>query len=168
MYGKTQLTLAVIFAVLIIAWGGTRLYLEKVEFNVECGDVLKRAADANTIQLAKKELKAALDYMEREELTSGYTSIMYNSPSEDVGFWYTNVKTSYEELLSLPNDVAPLERSNMLMKLRETLLDNTDSGTTVTVPKGISVFPHNTLFACWGWGSFLLCGIFLWRWYKEN
>ncbi len=37
----------------------------------------------------------------------------------------------------------------MLMKLRETLVDQGETSVVVTVPPGISIFPYNTLFALW-------------------
>lgn len=33
------------------------------------------------------------------------------------------------------------------MKLRETLMDNSDGGDFITVPKGISRYPYNLLYA---------------------
>ena len=60
--------------------------LRGINFNVECKGHLKRAADANTIELAKQELDIALSYLEREGMTEGYTSVLYKTPDEDVGF----------------------------------------------------------------------------------
>jgi len=167
MEGKVQFSFALIFLVLFSVWGGVRIY-NSITFDINCGDRLKRAADANTIELAKQELKASLDYMEHEGMTSGYTSVLYNSPSEDIGFWYKNVKSSYDELLSLPDNVTPLERSNMLIKLRETLLDSGKESTKVTLPSGISIFPYNSFFAWWGYVSGILCCVFFIWWLKEN
>lgn len=162
MEGKFQFTLGLIFCILFLLWGGIRIY-NNVVFDIQCADRLKRAADANTIQLAKEELRAALDYMEREELTSGYTSVLYNTPDEDIGFWYKNIKSSYEELISLSYDVTGLERSNMLMKLRETILDTKDGKTSVTFPTGISIYPRNVLFTFWSLLSLFFCAVF-WIW----
>lgn len=168
MDGKGQFSFGIFFLVILLIWGGVSIY-NKAIFNINCGGLLKRAADANTIELAKQEMKLALDYMEQEGMTSGYTSVLYNSPSEDVGFWYKNIKSSYEELVSLPDDVTPLERSNILMKLRETLLDSGGDGATkVTLPRGISIFPHNVLFAWWGWVSSILCCVFFVWCIKKN
>ncbi|MEK7509744.1 MAG: hypothetical protein AAB605_03450 [Patescibacteria group bacterium] len=76
-------------------------------------------------------------------------SSLYRTPDEDVGFWYRNLSSSLNELKSIPADAAPLEKSNMLMKLRETLVDQGETSVVVTVPPGISIFPYNTLFALW-------------------
>jgi hypothetical protein len=106
---------------------------------------LKRAADANTIKLASEELSRALDYLESNNLTSGYTSVLWKTPDEDIGFWYKNLKASENELQNLQSESA-LEKTNVLIKLRETLLD-TGEKTKVTVPEGLAVYPNNKLWA---------------------
>lgn len=70
--------------------------------------------------------------------------MFFNLPSYDVGFWYKNLSSSLEELKQYEaREASQLEKTNALMKLRETLLDTTDDGTSVTAPAGISVFPYN-------------------------
>ena len=129
---------------------------KSINFDRFCGDYLKRAADSNNIQLAKEELTKALIYIEKNNLTTGFTSVFYNTPDEDIEFWYTNIKTTKTELDNLPVNSSSLEKSNMLLKLRETLLDNGPSGkTVVTIPSGISTFPHNTKYMF----LYILCGI---------
>lgn len=118
-----------------------------IHFKIDCGGHLKRAADANTIELAQTELSTALEYLEDNDMTKGGTGVLWNDPSTDVGFWYENLKASQDELQSIDEKATPLERTNVLMKLRETLLDSTQSGTEVTTPGGISIFPHNKLVA---------------------
>ncbi|WP_020536872.1 hypothetical protein [Lewinella cohaerens] len=116
-----------------------------VTFKQNVSGYLKRAADANTIDMANAELTKVINYLEANNLTSGYTSVMWETPDEDIGFWYQNLKASQQELETLNSDSA-LERTNVLMKLRETLLD-TGEKTKVTIPKGLSVYPDNLL---WG------------------
>ncbi|MEZ4911499.1 MAG: hypothetical protein R2774_11650 [Saprospiraceae bacterium] len=106
---------------------------------------LKRAADANTIKLANEELTKAINYLESKNLTSGYTSILWKTPDEDIDFWYRNLKASQSELQNLKSESA-LEKTNVLIKLRETLLDSGQK-TKVTVPAGLAVFPNNKLWA---------------------
>lgn len=118
---------------------------KKVVFEQNVTGYLKRAADANTIELAQEELTKALDYLEANELTSGYTSIFWETPDEDIDFWYRNLKASQHELQTLKSESA-LERTNVLIKLRETLVDTGES-TKVTVPDGLSVYPNNSLWA---------------------
>ncbi len=39
-------------------------------------------------------------------MTSGYTSILWQTPDEDIGFWYTNLKASQQELQNLQSNNA--------------------------------------------------------------
>jgi hypothetical protein len=119
--------------------------VEKAHLTQNVTGYLKHAADANTVPLALQELTKVIDYLEANNLTEGYTSIFYRTPSDDIGFWYQNLKASQIELQNL-KPTSALERTNVLMKLRETL---TDSGrkSQVTYPKGIDVFPNNKLWA---------------------
>lgn len=117
--------------------------VKSVHLKQDCTGYLQRAANANTVETAQVELKTAIDYLEANNLTTGYTSVWYRTPDEDIAFWYNNIKASYTELLSLPEQATPLEKSNMLMKLRETLTDNGEGGSYVTVPGGLSRYPNN-------------------------
>ena len=47
----------------------------------------------------------------------------------------------------------------MLMKLRETILDDTSQGQSVTKPAGIAVFPHNVRLA-WIGGVAIVLAMF--------
>lgn len=145
-----------------------RIYTNVV-FDINCVDRIKRAADANTVELAKTELEAVVAYLEKTDRTQGYTSVLWKTPSEDVGFWFNNLKTSLEELKALPATASPLEKSNMLLKLRETLIDHNKNGDEVTMPDGVSRFPNNMLWFVLGVvfgflgviGSFCLYGFFI-------
>lgn len=135
--------------------------INSVNMNRNCIGHLKRAADANTIELAEKELGIAVKYLEDNNLTSGYTSAIYETPDEDIEFWYNNLKASLNELHSVSPDASGLEKTNILMKLRETLLDNGDQGTYVTHPGGLSRYPHNLILGLLFWVSLCLM-IFGW------
>ncbi|SHN08233.1 hypothetical protein [Polaribacter sp. KT 15] len=131
---------------------------------------LKRAADANSIELALNELKTALEYIEENKLTSGYTSIIYKTPDEDLSFWYSNLKASKLELEKTKNSTS-LEKTNVLLKLRETLLDEGEKGSRITYPKGISIFPNNRLITILFIISLIFIPIFfvqLIKWEKEE
>ena len=147
---KTMKTISwITFIASLIIFG--MVCFKSIVFNINCGDYLKRAADSNTVELAVDNLKVALNYIEANNMTSGYTSVLYNSPDEDVAFWYANIKQSYEELTALDENTTNLEKTNLLMKLRETLLDNKEKGESLTLPKAISVFPNNTMWAILKW-----------------
>jgi hypothetical protein len=134
----------------------TMRVVKEVQFDRGCEGYLKRAADANTIDLAKEQMQIALKYIEDNGLTQGYTSVIYNTPDEDVGFWYKNLKASYAELCTVTPETSQLERTNVLMKLRETLLDTHDKGVSVTAPDGISVYPNNLAYFFFGLFSGIL------------
>ena len=75
---------------------------------------------------------------------------------EDVGFWYQNLKASLGELDQVSLTASQLEKSNLLIKLRETLLDQGKEGISITSPDGISRFPLNTAYAIAGIIFFVL------------
>ncbi len=143
--------LGIILILPIIGYGGILVYKD-IRFDIDIGGHMKRAADANTIELATQEMQIVVKNMEQAEMTSGYTSVIYRTPDEDVGFWYANMKNSFKELQEVKADASQLEKSNILMKLRETLLDNTkERGVEVTAPPGISRFPYNVIYAILFW-----------------
>mgnify|MGYP001564772087 CR=1 FL=1 len=150
-----KLFIAILGVVLLLVWAGIRI-VAGIQFDQQCEGYLKRAADANTVELARVELARAVAYAQQNQLTTGYTSIIYRTPGEDVGFWYANLAASLLELESVGPDATQLERSNVLMKLRETLLDGGDHGPSVTIPTGISVFPRNSQYALFGTLALLL------------
>jgi hypothetical protein len=153
---KTLFAVAIMAAIILCGWMGTRI-INGITFNQNCGGYLARAANANTVEIAERELARALEYMERNELTGGYTSVLWRTPDEDVAYWYNNTQTALSELRAVKADSSPLEKSNMLMKLRETLLDRGEKGDHLTAPDGISVYPNNAAFFWWGWLSFGVC-----------
>jgi hypothetical protein len=136
----------------VLLWAGLRIYND-VLYDINCGGHLKRAADANTVELAKQELKTAVSYLEARGMTSGYTSILYRTPDEDVGFWFQNLKASLVELEKVTPETTQPERSIILVKLRETLLDQGEKSVSVTAPSGIGIHPHNVAYAWFGWLS---------------
>src|SRR3989344_5024230 len=138
-----------------IAWVIMVLY-NGIMFDIKMGDYLKRAADANTIELALDNLTTALRYAQFEKLTSGNTGVLWKTPARDVGFWNQNLRASYLELVRVQPEATQLEKSNILLKLRETLLDHGHDGDTVTIPPEISLFPENALYFWWGWLSAVL------------
>jgi len=116
--------------------------VQSIEFTRNCKGYLKRAADANTIQLARQELAKAVEYLQSAKLNSGGTHVLYATPNCELDFWYENLNSSLVELESFPTDQDPLTVSNQLLKLRETIMDNGDHGTKVTVPPNVHVFPN--------------------------
>ena len=74
-------------------------YLVKgIQFAANCGDYLKLAADANNIDIAETRLSTAIEYLEKNNLTSGYTKIFVYYPKNDIGMWYKNLKIAQTQL----------------------------------------------------------------------
>lgn len=138
--------IAVILTILAVTIFGTAT-IKTIQFKQNAGGYLERAANANTIELAQQELGRAITYLEENDLTRGYTSILWRTPDEDIGYWYNNLKTAQAELGALPGTSSSLEKSNMLIKLRETLTDEGKNGTKVIIPDGISRYPSNGMWA---------------------
>ena len=156
-------TMLGIFAALFCVWAVIRI-TSCVTYDRDIGGHLKRAGDANSVKLAASELKIAIDNIDKwglcpdvKEVTdpenlpgSCYTSILYKTPSEDIAFWRFNLQEAHADLLRLPEDADTLMKSNTLMKLRETLLDNGEKGVRVTNPDGISIYPRNGIYLWFG------------------
>ncbi len=147
--------IGMILLIPVLLWGGLRIY-KGITYKIDCGGHLKRAADANTVELAAKELGVALQYLEQRGMTEGYTSVLWNTPDEDVGFWYNNLSSAQSELAKVGDETTQLERTNLLMKLRETLLDQGERGSLITEPTAISLFPNNGTWAIFGTFAWLL------------
>ncbi len=153
----------VLLMLVFVAWGTYRA-VAVVQFDRNCGGRLKRAGAANTVELAKSELEVVVKYLEDHQMTEGFTSIFYTTPDEELGFWYTNIKASLAELMKVGPETSQLVRTNVLIKLNETLLDQGSSGASVRVPTGISVHPNNKTVCFLGFLALILAviGVVLW------
>lgn len=126
-----------------------------IKFTQDCSGYLKQAADANTVELALDRLNIALNYIEDNNLTSGYTSIVYKTEDENISYWYHNLKACQKELKECKNS-SQLEKTNVLIKVRESLVDNGRNGTTLTIPDGISRYPYNLLLGIFNFIGFIM------------
>lgn len=153
---KIFMVFAIIATIVFGAWSTARI-VKDVQFDTNCTQYIKRAADANTVERAKEELKKAISYAEKNNLTEGVVSIFLRQPINDIGYWYKNITEAYAELENLPEDATSLEKTNVLMKLRETLMDETSSEVYITVPDGISIYPENVAYFWWGLLSTIFC-----------
>ena len=137
--------------------------VKNIVLKQNCIGYLKRAADANTVEIASKQLEIAILYLEESNLTTGYTSVLWKTPDEDIEFWFNNLKASQIELSKVNENTSSLEKTNLLMKLRETLIDNGDKGDNLVFPQGLSRYPNNMLFGLLMWISgFIFVGLFIW------
>lgn len=154
--------IAVVLVVFVVVVFGAAT-VKSIDLKQNCTGYLKRAADANTVETAKVELGKALRFLEMNDMTKGYTSVLWKTADEDVGFWYENLKASERELMKVREESASMERTNLLMKLRETLLDNGEKGDELTVPDGLSRFPNNAMWGILLWTASLVgTGLLTW------
>lgn len=129
----------------------TVAFVKSISFNQQCGGYLERAANSNSTEMALEQISIALEYIEDNNMTTGYTSILWRTPDEDIKYWYENLKTCQDELLSVTPEMSSLEKTNILMKLRESLTDNGKEGTKLIIPSGISRYPNNSMWGILLW-----------------
>lgn len=141
-----------LFIIAIIA--PIAMIITDIQFKQNCSGFLKQTADANSVELAIDRLNVAIKYVEDNNITSGYTSVVWKTEDENVGFWYKNLLTCREELTQCINS-SQFEQTNVLMKVRESLTDDGEHGTVITIPPGISRYPYNKGWACFFF--FLIC-----------
>ena len=145
------LVLAIAFVVCffgICGWG----CVEIVQFDTNCGDYVRRAAYAKDITAAKDSLGQAISYLESNGMTEGSTGVFIETPENDIGYWYESLKSAYKTLNEISDDASLLEKSNVLMQVKESLL--TPQGNLIA-PKEIALFPYNAL-ELW---SFIVSGM---------
>ena len=138
-----------LIAVPFLAWG-IAITVKEIRFDQQCEGHLENAAHSSQIPQALSEMEIAMSYLKANGMTDGYTSVFYNTQDENVGFWYENLKSATDELRreSVNRNITPLEQSNVLLKLDNTI-KTTRGG--IKMPSGISIFPHVGLYCLWGW-----------------
>lgn len=140
----------VVGAMLFTGWASVRTY-DSIQYDRQCEDFILRAGQANSIEFSKQSLDTAIAYLKANGLTSGFTSILWRSPDEDIGYRFNNLIAARALLEETKPDASTLEQTNVLLRLHESLA-------RVEAPMGISVYPDNSLFVVWAWGSLLLAG----------
>ena len=120
--------------------------IASVKFEQNCKGLLKRAADANTVELAAQELEKAVGYLETNGLTTGDTSVFYSTPKCELDFWYSNLRTALDELNEFPENSDQLTISSHLLKLRESIMDQGEKGSRVTIPPNTHLYPRHKEF----------------------
>lgn len=158
--------LTILSVISFFSWATVRI-VHTYQFDANCTQYIKRAADASSVDVAKRELGKAIEYCEENGLTEGIVSIFLKQPKNDIGFWYENMKVAYAELEALPEDSTPLEKTNVLMKIRESLTENGENSSYVSTPEGIEIYPNNVLYLLWVTFSLIGCLAFGFWWFFE-
>lgn len=131
--------LLVLIGLILLAIGGITTCSNNISYSKGLGGHIRNAQVSNSLELATQEMERIVSYAKDHGYTSGYTSVLYNTPEEDIGFWFRNMEQSLAELKKLSTtDSTQLERSNTLLKLHETLGH---------VPEGMANFPDNKMVA---------------------
>ena len=143
---SVSFVLLILSAICLAWWSAYRVAAVK-DFYIGCGQYLKSATEAKTVEAATEQLEKAVAYIEEKGLIKGHTSILRKAKNENVGLWYTGVKESLKSLKKLTPGTTEDRRSKMLIKLRKNLIRNTWIGDRVIIPSGISVFPYNKFLA---------------------
>ena len=125
-------------------------------FDWNCEEYLKRAADSASPEKCGEELDKAISYAKENGLTKGNTGVFFKTPSCDIKFWYENLEKAREALREVESKEpeskpSAMERSNVLMRVRETILDNANKGVEVTLPPRIGLYPNVFLLSLLFW-----------------
>jgi len=81
----SKLGIAVLSVIVLLCVSANMGY-RYIILDQQCLGHLKRAADSNKITKAVVELETSIKYLEDNNLTSGYTSVIYRTPDEDIEF----------------------------------------------------------------------------------
>ncbi len=157
------LVLAIIFTLGLIGTLTANIVIS-YQFDIGCGDYLKLAANAPTIERSTEFLGNALNYIEKENKTKGNSAFLIKTPASDVGIWYGQIKNAYETIHTLviesqknPDSVTQLTKDNALMKIREVILDDG----VITGPGNLDTFPNHFLFL-WLYLISIILAILFW------
>ena len=125
-----------------------------IVFDTQCKEYLSLAANANSIELARTNLDKAIQYIEQNQLTSGNTAFFIKGPSTDLTSFYTNLKACQKEvwIMSVKKGTV-LEETNLLMKLRESLM----SEGLIIIPENIALHPNQLQYMIVLGCSMLFC-----------
>ena len=100
---------------------------------------IDRVSETSDVSTARVELKKAIDYIERKRLTFGIVSIAFNSPKNDLEFWYKSLKNIYDELDDFPANSTITEKSIFMVMIHETI-------SNLSFPSGIELYPYNVVY----------------------
>jgi hypothetical protein len=145
---KMKYTVALAALIIFLIWGGTRI-IAGINYDVNIGNYISRAATSPDPTVAINELTTAIKNIENRGLTSGNTGVFFTYPTNDIGFWYHRLTDSRDILNNLPKNDSALEISNTMIRVHETLTGTSSDGHYVIAPAGIEIYPNNVLFFWW-------------------
>lgn len=138
----TFYTITIIIIDIVLIW----------RFKIHCEHFLKLAADAPTVELADKYLEKVVSYILKRNLTQGNTAYFIKTPENDLSLWSRQIFEAANLVRELTlkkkegKEVTPLEESNVLMRIRQTILDEAGDRPIMTIPDYIHVYPNQHFF----------------------
>ena len=157
MKKSSLIILAIILIIVPLIYYGMMI-VRGIEFDRDCTGYLSLAVNANSVEIAEERLTTAIEYLEANNMTSGDAKfIIANRPENNIDFWYTNLKSAQAQLREIIacGTASELEKSNVLIKLRETLLDDDD----LVIPENLCFYPNQTIIIIMSliiWGLWIL------------
>lgn len=153
--GWKILLFSILFMLPFFGWWITRI-VESVKFDNNCtyhiNQALGSSRSTDEPKYAANEIDIAINYIDTHNLAYGVTSIVDKSSSEDLSIWHTSLTKKQTYLHELAE-----ESPESITKYKDYVVArNLYSSGGLSIPDGISVYPHNTLFCVWGWISGLL------------
>lgn len=112
--------LAIACTLVFLAWAGTRI-VAGIQYDTQLGGFISQATTSPSPTIAAAKLDVAIAEIERRGWTKGNTGILFTYPTNDVGFWYQRLVDSRSILKALPSNDSPLEVSNTMMRVHESL-----------------------------------------------
>ena len=111
------------------------------------------SAYAIDVDTAKENLAIAIDYIEKNNLTSGTIAIFFKEHGCDLSVWYETLVKGYQKLEEVSKDATFEEETLIIEKMR-------DSFIAVGLPEDIEDYPYNTEYFVWALSSFFGIPIF--------
>ena len=72
--------------------------ISTIYFRVKCETPLRKAALAETIPEAKVNLDKAIQFVEQNQLTTGYSSLFFKEDEYNITKWYAMLKSAQSEI----------------------------------------------------------------------
>ena len=113
-----------------------------IVFNRDCGAYLERASQAPTPDIARVSLDKALAYLNENHMTEGNTYIIIPSPNDTLEWLYSRVSQARKVLDEITVKSTPLEVSNVMIRMKDSISEQGESGEHVILPVHVALWPY--------------------------
>jgi len=158
---KVSMTLALLLTVasfVSFCWWWKDRVQKSIAFDKAFTSYCMNSVKARTTEEAWAEIVKAVKFLEDNNLTSGSTSILGYESDEDLGVFYQKMKQRQAILESAKNnqlDPLTAQYTFHVSMVGEDHLNNQSISEIKGLPSGISIYPHNTRYFLWVWGSII-------------